>query len=488
MITKVTDPLKIVTDSVVIGELLRQDIDNDYVEFYQDYAKRGIGKSPYMKTYRDLITGNQLSVFSGLPMVDAYGLKYDLTWREKEGVFENGNNIFHCIVKNGTIRLILLSDQPNGIKKDAECSYHAQLFVNGSEVLPKSSNPIILETDPTNENYHYNVLEWDYGVCKRRVRIIEGRFKEWWVFPSNPNNNVRIKHNHTGSLPISLGFSQCAEGDPSKLGVVVVGDEEIIPASEFNGRLYPVEIGASLTVNPDTGTGSTTVDGDTRQLEAGGETWANMYGGTGNEHTDTANTIFSPVYIQSTTASKWLYLIRGLWTLDTSPLGASANISAATFSLMGTASKTDNLSASPKGNIYAAAPASDNDLVNGDFTTLSSTPFSDTDITYAAWVLDTFYNDFAFNATGIAAISKTGITKLGGRDVDYDVGQTEPNYVDSAASRMSSWGADKGVGKKPKLVITYTTGWANKFNGAANAAIGKINGVAIAGISKVNGV
>ncbi len=32
------------------------------------------------------------------------------------------------------------------------------------------------------------------------------------------------------------------------------------------------------------------------------------------------------------------------------------------------------------------------------------------------------------------------------------------------------------------------TGWANKFNGVANAAIGKINGVAIANVKQVNGV
>ena len=32
------------------------------------------------------------------------------------------------------------------------------------------------------------------------------------------------------------------------------------------------------------------------------------------------------------------------------------------------------------------------------------------------------------------------------------------------------------------------TGWANKFNGVANAAIGKVNGVAIANVKQVNGV
>ena len=31
-------------------------------------------------------------------------------------------------------------------------------------------------------------------------------------------------------------------------------------------------------------------------------------------------------------------------------------------------------------------------------------------------------------------------------------------------------------------------GWAKKFNGIANASIGKINGVALASIGKVNGV
>jgi hypothetical protein len=43
---------------------------------------------------------------------------------------------------------------------------------------------------------------------------------------------------------------------------------------------------------------------------------------------------------------------------------------------------------------------------------------------------------------------------------------------------------------RPKLVITYTSGWAHivKFNGTLTNTVAKINGVAVANIAKINGV
>jgi len=61
MAEKVTDPLKIVTDPVLLSALAKQGIDKDFVEFVQDYAPRSLGKehSPYAKFYRDLNTNKR---------------------------------------------------------------------------------------------------------------------------------------------------------------------------------------------------------------------------------------------------------------------------------------------------------------------------------------------------------------------------------------------------------------------------------------------
>ena len=71
MAEKVTDPVKIVTDELVLRRLAEQGIDKDYVEFFQDYAPRSLGKehSPYAKFYRDLKSGKRFRqvTFTCLP-------------------------------------------------------------------------------------------------------------------------------------------------------------------------------------------------------------------------------------------------------------------------------------------------------------------------------------------------------------------------------------------------------------------------------------
>ena len=79
--------------------------------------------------------------------------------------------------------MLVLSDQPDGAKKDDEVNFHVRnCIINGVESLTLSDAPTLLDIDPMNENYPNNTLEWDYGICLRRVRLIEGRLLGSWVF------------------------------------------------------------------------------------------------------------------------------------------------------------------------------------------------------------------------------------------------------------------------------------------------------------------
>jgi len=453
--------LQKVTDPVALAELARWGIDSRYVEFCQDYAPRSMGRehSPYAKFYRDTRSNKRLMVASGLPMVDAYGFRHELAWREKNGVLENGNNIFHCVIDKGTIRLIALSDQPTGLKKDDEASYHAQLFIGTSEVHPNSPIPILLATDPINENYHDNVILWSYGsVCKRRIRIIEGRFRERWVFESNPRSSVRIKHNFAGSFKLRLGYAMDAEGNP--LQVSVIGDEEIVEASEFDKAVYPVEIGAEATYYPDVGTGNTTVDGTTLRFVTGGENWATIRAGTGTNvypsHTDK----YIVIFVTNNLGTLWRYLCRALYLFDSSGLPDACIITAATSSVRGL-SKKDDLSIAPDINVYSSNPANNNDIENGDHLQYGTIALASA-ISYAAWNT-AGYNDFTLidvDADGFGYIKKAagaaGITKLGVRNANYDVANHEPAKLVEKISELRGYFADQGDGYKPKLVITYT--------------------------------
>ena len=455
VIQKVTDPNKIVTDAVLLSVLAKQGIDSDYVEFFQDYAPRTQGKerSPYAKFYRDLQSGKRLMVVSALPMVDAYGSQHELVWSDKNGIIENGNNIFHCIVDKGAIRLVVLSDQPAGARKGDEVSYFPQLFIGNTEVQPTSLMPSRLETDPINGNYHDNVLEWDYGICRRRLRIAEGRFRERWVFASNPNRDIRIKHNFSGVLKVKLGYGVDVRG--KSLKVLVVGDEEVVAAADLKDAVFPIEIGASATFYPDAHAETSSVDGDVRQeySPGAGQPWATLVGAAGYSARDSQTTFNLCFFYADTVSNKWLLLDRGIALFDTSSLPDDAIISAATLSFYGQ-SKADALSAAPNINIYSSAPAANTALAADDYDSLGATAFCDTAITYSGFSTGG-YNDFVLNASGITAILKTGVSKFGIRNAKHDVANSAPPWSSENYSYLAAYAAEQGTGYKPKLVVIY---------------------------------
>jgi hypothetical protein len=434
-----------IIEPVLLLALAKQGIAESNVELWHDYAPRSRGKeySPYAQHYRDISSGKRFAVVSGLPMVDAYGQGHELVWTDKNGIIDNGNNIFHSIIDRGNIRILALSDQPTGAKKDDELTYHPQLFVGGIEVKPLSDMPKLLEADPVNENYAYNTLEWDYGICWRRLRLIEGRFLGSWVFIDNPQDDVLIKYNQSGKLKLRL---QYAKDD----------DTEYIPKAFFDAAAaYPVVISDSATFYPDANPETATVDGRVWQDSgASGVDWATIVAAAGTSAADSTTYTDCAMY-SGTNIDKWRLLGRAIFLFDTSSLGSGAEISAVVLSLRGNAKNGSSIDV----NIYSSAPASNTALAAGDFDSLGSTAFSDT-INISSWsVAD--YNDFGLNSSGIAAINKTGVSKFGSRDATHDAGNSEPSWT-STAYYMRFYCAEQGNGYKPKLVVTYSVGVTEK--------------------------
>jgi hypothetical protein len=238
------------------------------------------------------------------------------------------------------------------------------------------------------------------------------------------------------------------------------------------------------TFYPDAGTGSTTVDGKVMQ-DGGANTWATIIAAAGNVAADTAATDYIPLIYPSATTDRWVDLSRGIFTFNTAVINTD-EISSAIFSLYG-ADKTDAGSTGFSVNIYSAAPASNNVLVAGDYDSLGTTAYSDTNIAYADLSL-AGYNDWAFNATGKSAINKTGITPIGVRN-NFDVTATPPNWGGSDQySAFIPYMADNGS-NKPKLVVVHAPSTSiKKVAGVAYASIKKISGVAIASVKKVASV
>lgn len=440
-LAKVTDPNKKVTDGLVLKRLAEQGIDKDYVEFWHDYAPRSLGKehSPYAKFYRDLKSSKRFMVVSGLPMVKPNGTKIEAGWKKQRDKYVSKPNLFSAIVEGKQVKLICLSDQPYGAKKGDQVIYQPQLFLNNMEHLLVVSKPTLLDIDPLNPNYAQNVLEWDYGICKRRLRIIEGRIHGYWIFSTNPHGEVRVKYNQLGNFRLKLGEYKVNE------------DEEIIPQSVFDIAEYPFAIGDSATYYPDADPETSSVDGMAR--DAGNDVvWATIITEPGSLAYDSLTALNMFYIVSSATSNQWAILGRGIFLFYTAGLPDEATISAAVLSIYGR-EKGDSLGITGDCNIYSSAPVSNTSLVPGDFNSLGSTAFS-TPITYAGFSVIA-YNDFTLNASGIANISKIGVSKFGARNANYDVAANAPDWTSELACYLSGWASEQGTGFKPKLVVTY---------------------------------
>ena len=219
----------------------------------------------------------------------------------------------------------------------------------------------------------------------------------------------------------------------------------------------------TLTVYPDAGTGNTTVDGPVYHDYGFGNgfSWSTLVAAAGSGQSATINYDYAVQIIANTTSNEWRWNKRSIFLFDTSGLTADATISATVMSLYGNG-KSDGLSVTPDIDIYTSTPASDNALVNGDYAQVGSTSQTGSPNTYASWGTSV-YNDFTLDATGRGNVSKTGISKFGARNANYDVSGTPPTWSSGNTSRLDMQFADAGS-NKPKLVVTYSAAAADTGN------------------------
>ncbi len=208
----------------------------------------------------------------------------------------------------------------------------------------------------------------------------------------------------------------------------------------------------SATYYPDADPETSSVDGQVVRWVPG-STWSSLHDSAGNDHYDATGAVEDLVYADST-PDQWIGIKRGIVLFNTSELPDSAIIQSAVLSLYG-----DSKIGLPSGwtfdtNIYSANPASNIDLVNADYGTLGTTTYSDTALSFESVLLGG-YNDFSLNSAGLAAISKTGVSKFGVRNSNYDAANSAPPWSSLAICYVRFSQAEAGAGYKPKLVVTY---------------------------------
>ncbi len=208
-----------------------------------------------------------------------------------------------------------------------------------------------------------------------------------------------------------------------------------------------------LEVYPDADPEVSSVDGWVAHTEGTEVSWATLVAAAGNDSEDSLAAriiVFLEAAVSDT--DKWRELRRGILLFDTSAIPDGANILSVVLSVY-CYQKSDELAIAPDVNVYASAPAVDTALANGDFDSLGATPFS-TAITFDDMVVGA-YNDFILNTAGKAAISKTGITKLGLKNANYDVANNAPSWIANKSSGFYFYMSEQGGDFRPKLAIIY---------------------------------
>jgi hypothetical protein len=215
-----------------------------------------------------------------------------------------------------------------------------------------------------------------------------------------------------------------------------------------NSNITKGKVGnTTSTFYPDSGKpGSTSVDGEIRNQ---GAVYSTVHDAATGTTVDVlgVNLIFASNAFLGTT----YYLDKIVANFDTSPIADSDTISSAICSFKHNAASFGNVD-SDSISLVDNTITSDVDYVVGDFAKFGTTKLG-TDILVST-LSNGVYMDIPLNGTGIAAISKTGVTHFGLRTAK-EIANTTP----SGHTIIGFDSADvTGTSSDPKLVVVHGTG------------------------------
>jgi len=391
--------------------------------------------------YADENTGQYYAVISELPMVNPDKTPIGTGWVLSEGNYTSPNNTFRATVTPAGQVTVAFPYHDVGIMQ-----YQPTVSIDGVPIKAKTAPQLLAYDYFGNPNYTNNCLIWDYGVCVRILRQIEGQLQGRWVFNEIPANDIVVTYNQSGGYKLALG-PYAIDGDTER-----ITPDDIEMQADVCG--WPVVIGDTLTVYPDANPETDTVDGRTTRYIPGSTNWDGLHDLDGT-HVSDSNTSDYLGLGKGAGTTNYLQLSRMVMLFDTSALPDDCVITGATLSGYVT-SVVAELSYDAYYNVYESNPASNTSLAASDYnlarwgdTPLSTAIISD-DLTTST------YNDWTLNDDGLAIISKTGITKLGFRLVD-DATDTDPSIgAVGGAEYIYFYMAEQGAGYKPKLYIVYT--------------------------------
>lgn len=209
------------------------------------------------------------------------------------------------------------------------------------------------------------------------------------------------------------------------------------------------------------------VDGRMRHLDASGLAWSTLVAAVGTNY-DSSEGQRASLLRADTNTNEWDILDRGGFIFDTASIGDGETVSKATFFLKPqTGGITDNTGDADV-SVYSGGFASDSAIVAGDFDASGSTEYADPIALNA--MTEEKYTEWVFNATGLAAINKTGVTKLATRNANYDVANIAPTWVSGQSDGVTVHQLEQtGTVKDPLLTVFTDSSETSTFYPSAGA-------------------
>ncbi len=361
------------------------------------------------------------------PIYNEDGSLVDCSWHGSEDAYVIVDNVFSAQVIGSYITVTY---------QGKSMSWNPVVMVDSKEYVAKGI-PTLLAVDPVNENYRNNTLEWDYGVCVRRVRVIEGLIQETWTFDKDPKGNVWIRD----YAQTQTGFDWAIEpyGYDANGNSIAVNEYKQVSASVMASAAYPV------VIDPTEVFVTSASDGRLEYSDAVYATAHDAINAEGKYDT------LSYLYL----GQRWYgfpdnnyYVWRSYVYFDTSALPDTAIITSSILSLRG---YEDHSTANFNIVIQSGQPTYPHDpLAVGDF---DYTKYSGTGSSFStAGFVTTGYNNISLTAAGLTYISLIGETKLALLSSE-DIADSTP----TGEEWVIVYSYEKGAGYRPTLYVTYVS-------------------------------
>jgi RHS repeat-associated protein len=209
---------------------------------------------------------------------------------------------------------------------------------------------------------------------------------------------------------------------------------------------FPKAYAAESTFYPDANPESNSVDGFVINFPGGGASYATVHDASAGTEAHDDPVGYSHIEVANMSASGYR-VYRGFILFHTAAIPDNHSVTSSTLYLYVTA--VDGNANSDSLSIVTSTPASNTGLVVGDFDQLGTTKLA-TDIAFSS-LTTSAYNAFPLNASGLAAISTSSVTKLGLRTAQ-DISATTPTGVNSVSIQSAD---DGGTTTGPKLVVVH---------------------------------